>query len=453
MLLTITTSHYPATDLGYLLHKHPAKVQAVPILNGNAHIFYPQANENVCTAALLLDIDPVALVRSKEAGRFSLDQYVNDRPYISASFMSVAIAQAYSTAMNGRCKDKPELVDTALPLEVKLTSLPVRGGEVVLRNLFEPLGYSLEVTCAPLNPLFPEWGMSRYFNVTFRHTICLKQLLRHLYILIPVCDNDKHYFVDDHEKEKLLEKGEGWLEQHPEKELITRRYLKNIKELTDEVLERLMKEEVEAEAVSKEVKRLHEVRLEAVRDLLLSLDISSVLDLGCGEGKLLRLLKQHLKFNKLTGMDVSYLSLQIAAKKLKLDQINGNSAERLKLLHGSLTYTDQRMKGYDAATLVEVIEHLDVHRLQDLERAIFQAARPSYVIVTTVNAEYNIKYEKLQKGSFRHSDHRFEWTRVEFEAWGNRIAEQFKYIVTYQPLGETDEQVGSPSQLAFFKSN
>jgi 3' terminal RNA ribose 2'-O-methyltransferase Hen1 len=152
-------------------------------------------------------------------------------------------------------------------------------------------------------------------------------------------------------------------------------------------------------------------------------------------------------------MDVSYLSLQIAAKKLKLDQIKGNSAERLKLLHGSLTYTDQRMKGYDAATLVEVIEHLDEHRLQDLERAIFQAARPSYVIVTTVNAEYNVKYEKLQKGSFRHSDHRFEWTRAEFEAWGNRIAEQFKYIVTYQPLGETDEQVGGPSQLAFFKSN
>ncbi|RFS19203.1 3' terminal RNA ribose 2'-O-methyltransferase Hen1 [Chitinophaga silvatica] len=455
MLLTIKSTRYPATDLGYLLHKHPAKVQSVALSAGTAHIYYPEATENACTAALLLDIDPVGLVRSKGSNSFSLDQYVNDRPYVSASFMSLAIAQAYSSAMNGRCKDKPELVDVPLPLEVQLTSLPVKGGEALLRQLFEPLGYEVTAKTALLDETFPEWGVSRYFNVTLRNTICLKYLLRQLYVLIPVCDNNKHYFVDNHEMEKLLEKGTGWLEEHPLKELITRRYLKNIGPLTNEALERLLKEEkaVEPEAASIDKKRLHDIRLEAVRDLLLTTDASTVIDLGCGEGKLLRLLKEYKSFQKLTGMDVSFMSLQLASKKLKLDQLNSTAKERITLLHGSLTYMDQRLKGYDAAVLVEVIEHLDEPRLVDLERTVFQFARPQHVIITTVNAEYNANYGNLQYGNFRHSDHRFEWTRAEFETWGNRVAEQFRYSVSYQPIGEVDENLGGPSQLAIFKRN
>ncbi|GEP92064.1 3' terminal RNA ribose 2'-O-methyltransferase Hen1 [Chitinophaga terrae (ex Kim and Jung 2007)] len=274
MLFTIKTERYPATDLGYLLHKHPAKIQSVAITAGTAHIYYPEANEHACKAALLLDIDPVALVRRNDANGFSLDQYVNDRPYVSASFMSAAIAQAYSSAMNGRCKDKPEIVDEPLPFEAMLTALPVKGGETLLRRLFEPLGYEMTIASAPLNPAFPEWGVSRYFNVALRNTITLKKLLRQLYILLPVCDNDKHYFVGEHELEKLMEKGEGWLEQHPEKELIVRRYLKHIGPLANQALERMMKEDMEeeeAEAAPKELKRLHDLRLETVRDILRSL--------------------------------------------------------------------------------------------------------------------------------------------------------------------------------------
>lgn len=454
MLLTITTKRYPATDLGYLLHKHPAKVQTVALTAGSAHIFYPEATDNACTAALLLDIDPVKLVRGNGKGNdFALEQYVNDRPYVASSFMSNAIAQAYATAMNGRCKDKPHLVDEAIPFEIALSVLPVKGGEPLLRQFFEPLGYEVNVQSSGLDDQYPEWGQSRYFQVTLRHTLPLKTILKQLYILIPVCDNDKHYFVGDHEIEKLMEKGAGWLDTHPAKELITRRYLKNIAPLAKQALSLILKDEV-LPATEKEPKdkvRLHDLRLLTVRDILLEEKITSVVDLGCGEGKLLRLLLEKSAFKKILGMDVSYHALEIAQDKLKLDRLPDMQRNRIQLIQGSLTYRDKRLEGFDAGVLVEVIEHLDESRLAALEKVVFEYARPQQVIITTVNAEYNVLYEKLSAGAFRHSDHRFEWTRAEFEAWGNRVAEQFGYIVTYQPLGETDELLGGPSQLALFK--
>ncbi|SEW50542.1 3' terminal RNA ribose 2'-O-methyltransferase Hen1 [Chitinophaga arvensicola] len=454
MLLTITTKRYPATDLGYLLHKHPAKVQTVALTAGSAHIFYPEATDQSCTAALLLDVDPVRLVRGNGKGHdFALEQYVNDRPYVASSFMSNAISQAYSTAMNGRCKDKPHLVDEAIPFEIVLSVLPVKGGEPLLRQFFEPLGYEVAVQSYALDEQYPEWGLSRYFHVTLRHTLPLKTILRQLYILIPVCDNDKHYFVGDHEIEKLMEKGAGWLDTHPAKELITRRYLRNIAPLAKQALALIMKEEdlPVAEKESKEKVRLHDLRLLTVRDILLEEKISTVVDLGCGEGKLLRLLMEKAAFKKILGMDVSYHALEIARDKLKPDRLPEMQRNRIQLIHGSLTYRDKRLAGFEAGVLVEVIEHLDEPRLAALEKVVFEYARPQTVIITTVNAEYNVRYEKLTAGTFRHSDHRFEWTRAEFTAWGNRVAEQFGYIVTYQPLGETDELLGGPSQLALFK--
>jgi len=454
MLLTITTKRYPATDLGYLLHKHPAKVQTVALTAGSAHIFYPEATDDACTAALLLDIDPVKLVRGNGKGNdFALEQYVNDRPYVASSFMSNAIAQAYATAMNGRCKDKPHLVDEAIPFEIALSVLPVKGGEPLLRQFFEPLGYEVIVQSYGLDDQYPEWGQSRYFNVTLRHTLPLKTILKQLYILIPVCDNDKHYFVGDHEIEKLMEKGAGWLDTHPAKELITRRYLKNIAPLAKQALSLILKDEVlpAAEKEPKDKVRLHDLRLLTVRDILLEEKVTSVVDLGCGEGKLLRLLLEKSAFKKILGMDVSYHALEIAQDKLKLDRLPDMQRNRIQLIQGSLTYRDKRLEGFDAGVLVEVIEHLDESRLMALEKVVFEYARPQQVIITTVNAEYNVLYEKLSAGAFRHSDHRFEWTRAEFEAWGNRVAEQFGYIVTYRPLGETDELLGGPSQLALFK--
>ena len=460
MLLTITTTHIPATDLSYLLHKHPAKVQEVEISAGKAHIFYPDVSETVCTAALLLDIDPVGLVRksnSPAGNDFALEQYVNDRPYVANSFMSAAISKAFSTAMNGRCKDKPELVEIPLPFQVSISILPVKGGENVLRELFEPLGYKVSAEKHLIDSAFPEWGESRYFTLTLANTITLQKLLSHLYVLIPVCDNDKHYWVGEQEVEKLLEKGKDWLQAHPKKELITQRYLKYQKRLMNQALETLLKDEaseINDEDVTMEpVIRAHDLRLQAVLQELLDSGSKRVVDLGCGEGKLLKLMMGEKQFEFILGVDVSYRSLEIAKDKLKMDRLPTKQQQRIELIQGALTYRDKRIEGFEAATLVEVIEHLDEPRLASLERVVFEFAKPRLIIVTTPNSEYNIKFPNFEQGQMRHADHRFEWNREQFKSWGNGLSEKYGYSVIYKAIGEEDQEVGALTQMALFTKN
>ena len=459
MLLTITSTHQPASDLSYLLHKHPDKVHEVEITAGAAHIFYPEVSESKCTICLLLDIDPVGLVRRNSGPRgndFALEQYVNDRPYVASSFMSAAIAKAFSTAMNGRCKDKPELVSVAMPFDVQIAAIPVRGGEAVVKELFETLGYKINLQQHPVDTTFPEWGDSRYFTIRLSNTLTVQQLLSHLYILIPVCDNDKHYWIGQHEIEKLLEKGKDWLPAHPAREFITMRYLKHQHSLANQAMEILLKDEVanvdeDEEAPLPEQKvRVHDLRLQAVRDELIQTNAKSVVDLGCGEGKLLRLLMAEKQFDQILGMDVSYRSLEIAKDKLKLDKLSPTQRKRIDLIQGSLTYRDKRIEGFESAALVEVIEHLDEPRLAAMEKIVFTQAKPAHVIITTPNAEYNKRFENYTAGQMRHTDHRFEWTRAEFKQWGDRIAEQYNYEVTYKPIGEEDAEVGALTQMAVF---
>lgn len=461
MLLTISTNRFPATDLGYLLHKHPAKCQSVSAKNGNAHIFYTEAADTCCTCALLLDIDPVALVRGDNNGAapdaFALEQYVNDRPYVSASLMSTAIAKAFSSALNGKCKDKPELVQTPLPLQIKLSVVPVRGGRELLDNLFIPLGYQVTAEQHILDEHFPAWGQSRYFTVTLSHTIPLQTLLAHLYVLIPVMDNDKHYWINREEVQKLLDKGAGWLEQHPHKQLIVRRYLKHRSVLMDSALDQLLHEEQEVQpaepgdASQEEAPkvRLHDVRLQTVCSRLLALGVSTVLDMGCGEGRLLKLLLNHTQFTRITGADVSVHSLQIAADKLKLERLPEKQRNRITLLQSSVTYRDRRLDGFEAMVLVEVIEHLDEARLDALQKNVFGCMAPANVLITTPNKEWNRRFTD-DDTVMRHSDHRFEWTRAQFAAWCAGICQAYAYTCSIEPLGEEDALTGAPTQMAVF---
>ncbi|NQV27791.1 MAG: 3' terminal RNA ribose 2'-O-methyltransferase Hen1 [Rhodopirellula sp.] len=463
MLLTITTTQCPATDLGYLLHKHPDRFQSFEMSFGKAHVFYPEVREDQCSACLLLDVDPVGMVRRQGRNRnqnFLLGHYVNDRPYVASSFMSVAISQVFGTAMGGRCKDRPELVGTPIPLTARIDVLPVKGGEEFLRQVFEPLGYTIEATRHTLDEQFPEWGKSPYFSVSISGTKTLSELLTHLYVLIPVFDNNKHYFVGEDELEKLLSKGAGWLASHPEKEQISRRYLKHRHSLFREALARLVEpddpgeEDGDAsEAIEDALERplsLNDQRHGAVLAELRASGAREVLDLGCGEGKLLRELLSDRQFERIVGMDVSVRALENAVRRLKFDRLPERQAERLNLIHGSLIYRDKRLEGFDAAALVEVIEHLDAPRLAAMERVVFEFARPATVVVTTPNQEYNVMWETLPAGQFRHSDHRFEWTRNEFQQWAGQVADRFGYSVRFLPVGPEDEKVGAPTQMGVF---
>jgi 3' terminal RNA ribose 2'-O-methyltransferase Hen1 len=466
MLLTITTTHRPATDLGFLLHKNPARAQRFDLSFGRAHVVYPEAGEDRCTAALVLDIDPVGLVRGRRgpAGEGGLlTQYVNDRPYVASSFLSVALSNVFASAMAGRSKERPALADASIPLEARLSVVPCRGGEELLRRLFEPLGYVVAVTPHALDALTPEWGASRYFTLTLSATQRLASLLAHLYVLVPVLDDEKHYWVGDDEVDKLLRHGEGWLATHPDRALIARRYLKHRHSLVRDAIARLVSDEGtgeddaaaaagrDAEEITLErPSSLHEQRLELVRAVIRESGATSVLDLGCGEGRLLRRLLEERQFTRIVGMDVSHRSLEIATDRLKLDRMAPMQRERITLLHGSLVYRDDRLKGFDAAAVVEVIEHLDPPRLAAFERVAFEFARPRVVALTTPNAEYNVVWATLPAGQFRHRDHRFEWTRAEFETWAASVADRFGYAVRLMSVGPAQPDVGSPSQMAVF---
>jgi 3' terminal RNA ribose 2'-O-methyltransferase Hen1 len=455
MLLTFTTTNVPATDLGHLLHKNPARVQTEELSFGKSHVFYPEAGEASCTAALLLEVDPVALVRGRRgpAGNdHQFEQYVNDRPYAANSFLSVAIGRMFASALGGRSKDRQELADTAIPLVARIPA--IAGDEDLVRRLFEPLGYSVEVSGGALDETFPEWGASPYVSLTLSATVRLQDLLTHLYVLVPVLDNEKHYWVGDDEIEKLLKRGEGWLPSHPERGLIVSRYLKRQRSLMREALARLIPEEaapVEEEAPQPErAASLHEQRIAAVVDVLRGLGAKRVLDLGCGEGKLLRQLIGEMQFETIMGMDVSWRAVEVAKEKLKLDRLSEQRRASISLVQGSLVYRDERLSGFDAAAVVEVIEHLDAPRLASFERVLFEFARPRHAIITTPNAEYNTLFETLPAGQLRHRDHRFEWTLAEFVQWANAVAARFGYTVTFRPLGPEDATHGAPSQMAIF---
>lgn len=461
MLLTISTTHEPATDLAYLLHKHPDRFQSFELSFGLAHVFYPEANHKRSTVCLMLDVDPVDMARGRGGGNWSAPaSYVNDRPYVASSFMSTAIAQVFGTALAGRCKRRPELVGTPLPLRATIEVLPVSGGASFLRNVFEPLGYEVEARQHRLDEQFPQWGQSRYFSVTLCGRLPLSRLLNHLYVLIPVFDNQKHYFVGRDELDKLLDKGEGWLASHPGKKHIVRRYLKYQSSLVRQALARLVDEEADGDPTDEETPipeellekplSLNEQRLGAVLAALRASGAKPVIDLGCGEGRLLRELAREKQFSEIVGMDVSIRSLEMAGRRLRLATIPRLQGERVKLVHGSLMYRDKRLFGYDAASVVEVIEHLDPPRLSAFERVLFGHAKPKTVVITTPNAEYNPMWETLPAGKFRHHDHRFEWTRKEFQFWSVDIGKRFGYQVRFVPVGPLDERVGPPTQMGVF---
>ena len=474
MFLTISTTgtpERPATDLGFLLHKHPEKAQAFSTSYGRAHVLYPEADDQRCTAALLLEVDAVALVRrGKGKGRggapdAALAQYVNDRPYAASSLLAVALSAVFSSAMRGVCSAKPELPSQTRPLRIEVPAVAARGGPELVRRLFEPLGWTVTAEPVALDTEFPEWGDSRYVRLELESAqLTVAEALRHLYVLLPVLDDAKHYWVAPDEVDKLLRAGEGWLPAHPEQKLITSRYLSRRWSLTREAMERLelvrlaeaddsevedIDNAVEAETETEEKPTpLAVQRREAILEALRAAGAARVLDLGCGQGQLVQALLKDPKFTEIIGVDVSVRALTIASRRLKLDRMGERMASRVQLFQGSLAYTDKRLKGYDAAVLSEVIEHLDLPRLPALEYAVFGAARPRTVLVTTPNVEYNVRWESLPAGHVRHGDHRFEWTREEFRGWAAGVAGQYGYGVEFVPVGPDDPEVGPPTQMA-----
>lgn len=474
MLLTITYEGQNTQNLGYLLYKHPDRAQQFELSYGKAYVFYPEVSDERTTAALLLDIDPIDLARgklgSKDGGLFD---YVNDRPYAATSFMSTAIARVFGTAMSGRCDSRQELADKPIKLTACLSSLKDNGNTELAGQLFEPLGYTVTAERSQLDAHFPEWGESPYIDLTISGTVKLSELLNHIYVLIPVFDRQKHYYISEDEINKLLDHGEGWLAEHPYKEKITQRYFAVKRNYARRAMDILLAEEAITEEVLADEPDTEEVieetgndtaekevytplntqRMEAVRNAVLASGASSVIDLGCGECRLTSLLLNEPQIKNVTACDVSVHELEKAARRLKLDRMQPYRKNKLTLMQASLTYKDKRFEGFDCACVVEVIEHIEPMRIPAFERAVFEFAAPKTVILTTPNKEYNVNYEAMQENDLRHGDHRFEWTRAEFKAWTEHICERFGYSCELTGIGDNDGQHGTPTQMGVFTKN
>ena len=451
MLLTLTTTHPPATDLGYLLMKHPDRVQSFTVSSGQAHVFYPEASVERCTAALLLDVDLTKEVQ------------VNDRPYAASSLLSAAITRVFRTALKGESRERPELAQTPIPLTVEIPALRCQGGPALAEALFAPLGWTVQATPIPLDPTRPDWGPSRYLHLTLVGTVRVSDALSQVYVLLPVMDDAKHYWVAPDEVDKLLRAGTHWLARHPQKALIARRYLAHKRSLTNEALARLSDvdaddsvdavESVDEDAelpVTAQRLPLAAQRRDAVLAALAACGATRVLDLGCGPGALLGALIANRRLTEIVGVDVSTQALDMAERRLHLSRLPERQRDRIRLLQSALTYRDDRLKGFDAAVLMEVVEHIDPPRLPAFAAAVFGHAAPGTVVMTTPNAEYNVRYEGLEPGRLRHHDHRFEWDRPAFAAWASSVAAAHGYTVALSGVGDEDPVVGHPTQMAVF---
>ena len=464
-----------AGALGFLLHKHPDRVQQFTSSVGQATVWYPESSDERSTAALLLEVDPIGMVRGRPG--LGLADYVTDRPYAASSLLSVAIGRVFGTALAGRCDRYPELAAAGHPFEIGLPAVPVRAargdrlrGARLASCLFEPLGWQVE--CAEAEPGPDDaWGPAPYLDLKLTGTLRLADALSHVYVLLPVLDDAKHYWVGPDEVDKLIRRGSGWLAGHPNRDLITRRYLGRHSYVRDALARLAALDDRPAESERAETEppetaadpgpsgdrdarpaakpRLRDQRRAPVLGVLHEIGAHRVIDLGCGEGFYLTALLADPQFTEVVGVDVAPRELDRAGKNLGLARMPERQRGKLTLRQSSVLYRDETLAGYDALLLVEVIEHIEPDRLESVAANIFAGARPQHVVLTTPNREYNVRYGDLGAG-LRHRDHRFEWTRAEFVNWAGAVAAEYGYRVEHRPVGEVDTEFGAPTQLALF---
>ncbi|MED5803035.1 3' terminal RNA ribose 2'-O-methyltransferase Hen1 [Gordonia sp. Z-3] len=433
------TVQLPATDLGFLLYKHPDRVQRFATSQGGATVFFPVASPELCSVVLHVDGAGAKVDRAEGMGR-----YVNVVPFAASSRLVVVLGKVFGDALAGRCATRPELVDNRWPMTLTVPSVPT-GGRCSPAELFEPLGWTVQTSAQPLEP--PQWGDSEFVTISLSGVHTVRDALRHLSVCLPVLAGAKHYFVDDAEVDKLQRLGDGWLDTHPRRDDIAAGYVKHVRSLTDEAVMRLAGDVTtaqpadDANAVPERRASLARHRREWVVESLARAGARSVLDAGCGEGRLLAELVTALPGAQIAGVDVAPAMVDRARERLQ--RWRGTS-----VWQSSLMYTDPRCRGFDAVVLMEVIEHIEFDRLPTAMSSVFDEMAPRTVVITTPNHDHNEAYGLA--GQWRHPDHRFEFTRADFAQWCASVAEEYRYRVTIDGVGEPVEGLGAPTQCAVF---
>ena len=443
MQLTIQATGDNAKVMSHLLSKNPANLYERNQKGHLVRFFYSKFTDQEVEATIFVTPDPIELVQSN-SNSYDITHYINDREFAVSSIFCSLIRSALGTALNGQPKEQyMEWVDHPFSLQFEFGPVVSTLTDQQLAELFEPLGFALAITRQEIDYSIRMKDESSARYLTLRGTKTLHESLRQLFVLIPVLDNYKHYYIDEKEIEKLERYGEGWLENHPLRDFIYRKSLR-FKELYSQV--ESQKPAGEPEVQVKKA-RLNELRYEKIAETVSQLKPESVVDFGSGEGKLSERLGLIAGVREILAVEPSQSAAVKAAARFHKAQENEHFTMP-KTLWGSLFYFDERLQGKDAIILCEVIEHIDEDRLPKAMDTILHAYRPGALIITTPNREYNDVYEMEER--FRHTDHRFEWTRAEFQQWCLERNNQEFYGLQFEGIGEEHDLQGHPTQMCIF---
>ncbi|MGE6488602.1 3' terminal RNA ribose 2'-O-methyltransferase Hen1 [Paenisporosarcina sp. NPDC076898] len=444
MQLSIQASGDNVQAISYLLSKNPNNLYERNHKGHLVRLFYSKFTETELEVTIFVTPDPIELVKNN-SNSYDITHYINDREFAVSSIFCSFIRSALGTALNGQPKEE-HLMWVNHPFSFNFEFGPVVSSlsDEKLMNLFEPIGYEVTINRPEIEYSFPikTKSSARYLSIKGMKT--LQEGLRHLFVLIPVIDNYKHYFIDEKEIEKLERYGEGWLDQHPLRDLIYRQALR-FKEIYS-LVENSSKDEKKVEPVKKV--RLNELRYEKIVNTVSQMKPRSVIDFGSGEGKL------SVQLGFVEGItEILAVEPSEAASLKALERFNKvKNKEKFvipELLWGSLFYYDERLKDKDVIILCEVIEHIDETRLPKAMDTLLDDYQPPALIITTPNREYNELYDMEEH--LRHNDHRFEWTRAEFRQWCTERNHSNDYELQFDGIGEEHASHGFPTQMCIFK--
>lgn len=444
MQLTIRATGENAKMVSYLLAKNPNNIYERNQKGHLVRMFYSKFNDEELEATIFVTPDPLEMLQNK-SNSYDITHYINDREFAVSSIFCSFIRSALGTALNGQPKEEySEWVGHRFPLALEFGPVSSSLSDKQLAGLFQPMGYEVAISRPEIHYSFDlkEKSSARTLTLTGHQT--LQNALRHLFVLIPVIDNYKHYFIDEKEIDKLERYGEGWLEEHPLRELIYRQALR-FKEIYS-LVEKPAADELIKEPVKKA--RLNDMRYEKIIETASRLKPKSVVDFGSGEGKLAVQLGFMDGIEELLAVEPSQSETLKAIRRF--EKVKGQAGFiEPETLWGSLFYYDERLKGKDLIILCEVIEHIDAERLPKALDTILHSYAPESLIITTPNREYNELYD--MDNHFRHDDHRFEWTRKEFQDWCSERNHQDHYELEFSGIGEEQELQGQPTQMCVFK--
>ena len=441
MQLTIRATGENVEAITYLLAKNPNNIYERNHKGHYIRMFYNVVTETELELTIFVSPDPLALINHTSSA-YDITHYINDREFAVSSIFISLIRSALGTALNGKPKEEYiKWVDHRFPFVFSFGPVSTELSEQEIRDLFEPLGFDVEIEYAETDYSFRLKEKSSACFIRLSGITSLQKGLQQLFLIIPVLDNYKHYFIDESEIEKLNRYGEGWLEEHPQKEFIVRRALR-FKEIYGQ-LEEQDHSEKQIHPIP-----LNELRYEKIVDSVKKLPIKrNIVDFGSGEGKLSARLGFVDKVEEILAVEPSEAARLKALKRFeKLMDQKGFVAP--KMIWGSLFYFDERLKNKDVIILCEVIEHIDEERLPKAMDLIFEQYYPASLIITTPNKEYNHVYQMAE--SMRHNDHRFEWSRDEFRQWCIRMNHSERYELSFEGIGNEDETYGFPTQMCTF---